>query len=111
MLPLPNCPFEIYVQTPCRETIASWLSGQPNAQSIQDIADHFNQPIADTIKEILEYKPDLTFGGFGFIFHDISLEDIIVNEDGNMDIKTYIKPDTLVCILDKQIGKLDNGFA
>src|SRR3990170_6838164 len=61
---LPNCPFELYVATPCRETIYSYINKQDAAQSIADVAAHFQQSVTDTIEEILRCEP----GTFGYIF-------------------------------------------
>jgi len=86
---LPNCPFTLYVATPCRETIASWVERQETARSVADIAGHFQQSIPDTIEEILQYEP----GTFGYVFRSY----------GDYPGVGALEPGTLVFLYENQI--------
>ena len=88
---LPNYPFELYVATPCRETIVSWLSRQETSKSMAEISMHFQQPIEDTYNELV--ASDMVLG---FIFRGITLEDY-------MSGSAPLTPDTLVFVHDRQI--------
>ena len=86
---LPNCPFELYVATPCRETIYSYINKQDAAQSIADVAAHFQQSVTDTIEEILRCEP----GTFGYIFRSY------IDYPG----VGALEPGTLVFVRERQI--------